>query len=112
MPELTSGPVGAVIPRMPKPQPPQSQVEQIANRLIASREALSLSAADLCRRSGIAPNTYSQWESANGRPSLDEAMKLCAALGYTLDWIYRGDPSGLPYQMASRLAGASSSRAG
>ena len=97
---------------MPKPKPPQSQVDQIAARLIASREALGLSQADLCRRAGIARNTYNQWETAKGPPRIDQAMKLCDALGYTLDWIYRGDPSGLPYQMASSLAGASSSRAG
>lgn len=26
-------------------------------------------------------------------------MKLCDEYSLTLDWIYRGDPSGLPYRM-------------
>lgn len=89
---------------MARKPPPQSQVQGIAARLRASREALGLTAAELCRMAGVAPNTYSQWENAKGRPQLDEAIRLCRALGYTLDWIYLGDKSGLPYALASKLA--------
>ena len=89
---------------MPRRNLAPSQVERIAANLKAAREALDLSPAELCRRTGIQPNTYSQWEGAKGRPSLDEALRLCAGLGYTLDWIYRGDPSGLPARIASRLS--------
>lgn len=82
---------------------PKSQIQEIAGRLLAAREAVGISSAELCRRTGINPNTYSQWETAKGRPSLDEAIKLCRALGYTLDWIYLGNPSGLPLSIASKL---------
>ena len=89
--------------RMVESRVPRSQIEEIAARLLAAREALGIGPAELCRRTGISPNTYSQWESAKGRPSLDEAMKLCRVLGYTLDWIYLGNPSGLPDRIASSL---------
>ena len=79
------------------------QLAQIAHRLRASQEALGLKSAEVCRMTGIKPNTYSQWLGAKGRPQLDEAMRLCDTFGYTLDWIYFGDPSGLPMGLASKL---------
>lgn len=84
-----------------KPHP--SDIQAIAHRLAATREAIGITPAELCRKTGIAPNTYSQWESAKGRPSLDQAMKLCDVFGVTLDWIFRGNRQGLPFQLASDL---------
>jgi hypothetical protein len=102
-PELTSGPVCALLWGMGKQTAEKRQLEAIAERLRASQAALGLKAAEICRLTGIRPNTYSQWLGAKGRPRLDEAMLLCDHLGYTLDWIYFGDPSGLPYALASEL---------
>ena len=84
--------------------PPQSEVDQIAYRLTISREALGLKPADLCRRAKIQPNAYSQYENGKGRPSLDAARALRRTFGYTLDWIYEGDPSGLPHSLAAKIA--------
>ena len=84
--------------------PPQSEVDQIAVRLRLSREALGIKPAELCRITGIKPNTYSQWEAAKGRPRLDEARLLRRHFGITLDWIYEGDPSGLPHSLTSKMA--------
>ena len=78
-------------------------VAAIAARLQATRAALDLNQRKLCELSGIAPNTYNQWEKGRGRPDLDGAIALCDALGLTLDWIYRGDPSGLPQRIALKL---------
>lgn len=89
---------------MAKSTPPQSEVDQIAARLKIGRTALGLSPADLCRLTKIRPNTYSQWENAKGRPRLDEAKLLRKHLGYTLDWIYEGDSSGLPHKLAAKIA--------
>lgn len=82
--------------------PHPSSNAEISRRLVATREALGIGQAELCRRTGIRTNTYNQWEGGF-RPGLDGALALCAALGYTLDWIYRGDPSGLPERLATRL---------
>lgn len=78
-------------------------IDAIAARLEATRRVLDLSQTQLCLRAGLATNTYNQWERGKGRPQLDEAMKLCDTFGLTLDWIYRGDPSGLPYSIASEI---------
>lgn len=83
---------------------PDSAVAAIARRLETTRNALGLSQAQLCRHAGIAANTYSQYESGNGRPSLDYAMRLCQTFGLTLDWIYFGNAAGLPDDLAARIA--------
>ena len=84
-------------------KPPDASVDAIAHRLRVTREALGLTQTELCRRTGIATNTYNQWEMGRGRPDLDQAMKLCNAFRYTLDWIYRGDSAGLPGNLALKL---------
>lgn len=90
-------------PGMGKREISKRQIKEIAARLIRTRIALDLKPADLCRLTEIKPNTYSQWENERGRPQLDEAIRLCEILGYTLDWIYLGDPRGLPFGLASKL---------
>lgn len=81
-----------------------SSVEIIAARLKQTRLALGFAVqAEYCTKAGVEPPTYNQWETGKGRPSLDGAMKLCQAYNLTLDWIYYGDPRGLPYDVASRV---------
>jgi DNA-binding XRE family transcriptional regulator len=46
---------------------------------------------------GIAPTAHNHYEQAKRRPSIDHAIKLCEQYHLTLDWIYRGDLSGLRY---------------
>lgn len=92
---------------MGKKKAEQRQIDAIAARLRAGQTALGLSQAEICRQAGLAPNTYSQWINAKGRPQLDAALQLCDAFGYTLDWIYQGDPSGLPLRLTNALAGLS-----
>ena len=83
---------------------PPGSVLAIAARLVQTRKALKLKQTQLCKLAGIATNTYNQWEKAVQRPDIDEASKLCAKLGYTLDWIYRDDASGLSSDLRAKLA--------
>ena len=80
-----------------------TSIAQIAFRLRSTREALELTPTELCKQVGIRTNTWSQWENGKGRPELDKGLLLCDKLGVTLDWIYRGDPGGLPVRIASKL---------
>lgn len=76
----------------------------IGARLVVTREALGYSSqTDFADKAGLAQNTYNQYETGAKRPSLDFAIKLCRAYGITLDWIYMGDPSGLPYKLADAI---------
>ena len=83
--------------------PSKTRVKAIALRLRQGRAALGLSQVELCRRAGIATNTYNQWEREHGAPDVWEAIKLVRAFGYTLDWIFEGNPAGLPHSIASKL---------
>lgn len=83
-----------------------TSLEAIARRLERTRTALGLSQSEFADKAGIARNTYNQWEKGKGRPQLDGAIALCHAYHLTLDWIYFGEVSGLPYQIASRLVNA------
>jgi ribosome-binding protein aMBF1 (putative translation factor) len=98
----TSGiePRGRVAHNWPMPLTNSS----IAKRLQLTREALEVSAAELCRRIGCKPNRWSQYEGGERRITLEIADKICEAYGVTLDWIYRGDPSALPSKLHQKLS--------
>ena len=71
----------------------------IGNRLVLTREVMGLAAKDFAAAADIAPSTYSNYEIGLKRPSVDNALGLCEQHELTLDWIYRGDPDGLPMDL-------------
>jgi transcriptional regulator with XRE-family HTH domain len=79
---------------------------EIGERLKATRKALGFNATVFSRSAGIAQNAYSQYESGVRRLTLVQALKLCNKHGLTLDWLYRGDLSGLPQQLVLKLSPA------
>jgi transcriptional regulator with XRE-family HTH domain len=86
--------------------PPMSTSEtDIKKRLDATREALGLSAAEMSRRLKIGQNAWSQYVNPKEKRkvTLAVANKLCDEFRVTLDWIYRGDPSGLPERLIKAL---------
>lgn len=62
-----------------------------AERLREVRTAAKLTQADLSKKAGVTAATISAYESADGskgkNPSLDNALKLAAALNVSLDWL-------------------------
>jgi transcriptional regulator with XRE-family HTH domain len=87
-----------------KHNPRPRSLNAIAARLRATREAFDLGQNEFARRAGIASNTYNQYEQAKNLPRLDFANQICDTYGVTLDWIYRGDPSGLPVRIANLIS--------
>ena len=83
-----------------------TSIDEIARRLERTRLALGLSQSEFAEKAGLARNTYNQWEKGKGRPQLDGAIALCSVYNLTLDWIYFGDKSGLPYALAQQLTSA------
>jgi transcriptional regulator with XRE-family HTH domain len=75
----------------------------IGERLELVRLARELQAKDVCRQINVRPNTYSQWASGASRPRLDDAIRFCEHFGATLDWLFRGDISGLPHNLAQQI---------
>lgn len=76
---------------------------EIGARLVRTREALGYNQSDFATHAGIGKSTLNQWESGTQRPSLDEAAKLCDRYGLTLEWIYRGNPFGVPHEIAIKI---------
>ena len=77
--------------------------EQIARRLMATRNVLNLSQAELCRATGIKQSTYNQYEKAVNVIQKRSAFRICDTFGLTLDWIYLGDPRWLPHHIVQKL---------
>ncbi|AWB21214.1 XRE family transcriptional regulator [Methylobacterium currus] len=77
--------------------------EAIGARLKLVREALELSQAEICRRAGIATNTWNNYEKGKNRISLDEALKVANATGIPLDYIYRGIDAFLPVHVGDGI---------
>lgn len=81
---------------------PTSKV--LAKRLVMTREALGVTAAQICRAIDCKPNRWSQYETGERPITLAISIRFCEAYGLTLDWIYRGDPSGLPVRLHQKLS--------
>ena len=77
--------------------------KSLANRLKLTREALEISAADLCKRIDVKQNRWSQYESGERRITTTVAIRMCDEFGLSLDWIYRGDPSSLPHSLRLKM---------
>ena len=83
----------------------------IAERLRITREALGFTQLEFASRAGIAGNTYNQYEKGKKLPSIRYAIQLCEAHNLSLDWIFRDDPSNLPYRLADAIKAIRATRA-
>lgn len=72
----------------------------VGRRLARVRRAMGVDQKEFGRRAGLSPVRYSQYERGARRLTIEAALTLCHVYALTLDYLYRGDPSGLPYKMA------------
>lgn len=75
----------------------------VARRLAAARRALGLDQDEFGRGGGLSQPRYNQYETGRRLLTLPAAVALCDRYNLTLDYLYRGDPSGLPYRLADKL---------
>jgi transcriptional regulator with XRE-family HTH domain len=80
-----------------------SSTKNVAARLTLTREALGLSQAEICRRSGIAKSAWNNAETADNRLSLNDAIKLWEAFEIDLRWTFLGKIGGLPHDLAKKV---------
>lgn len=89
---------------MKKPSlPTKASRAATALRVKITREALGLKPVDICRATGITASQYSNYESGVSRPNIEDAIRYSEVLGISLDWLYKGDPSKLPLDIANRV---------
>lgn len=78
-------------------------LKSLAARLKLTREALELTAAELCRQIDCKPNRWSQYEAGERKITLEVANALCDEFGLSLDWIYRANPAQLPHSLRVKM---------
>ena len=89
-----------------------TSMEAIGRRLSLTRQVFGMAQNEFCRRAKIAANTYNQYEKGERRPSVENAIALCETYDLTLDWIFRGDPSGLRLNTADAIKALKEARNG
>lgn len=62
-----------------------------------------MSQAEIARLSGVGRQAWNNAETGDNRLGLDNAMKICVRTGVSLDYIYFGNPSGLPHALAVEI---------
>lgn len=83
-------------------------LEIIGNRLKAARIALGLSQKELYETLGVKAAAWSHWEGGKRMPDPVVMFELYKRHGITLEWIYGGDPKGLPFGVAQIVLKAAS----
>ena len=78
--------------------------QQIAQRLRWTRRALGYSQALMADLVGLAgANGWNNYEKAVNRIPVDTAAKVCIVAGCDMDWIYRGELSGIDERLLTKL---------
>lgn len=105
-PAADSENIGPAMARDPNPE----SVEACGRRLEATRIALGLSQAEICRQTGITPQAWNNAETGDNRLAIENAYKICRRYGLTTDWLYRGDIRQIPAELAKKIAQAEAER--
>ena len=77
--------------------------QDVARRLAAARKALGLDQDEFGAGGSLSQPRYNQYETGRRLLTLAAAIALCDRYNLTLDYLYRGDPSGLPYRLADKI---------
>lgn len=84
---------------------PPVMLADVAARLKLVRRVYGVhSQRELAAMLGIKPSRFGQYEAALHLIPVPMAIRLCDMFGVTLDWIYRGDVSGLTAAVRADLA--------
>lgn len=75
----------------------------IGERVTLLREITALTQGQFAKQIGVSQGTVSAFEKGSRPPGLKAGHKICDAFGVTLDYIYRGDTSGLPMRLLTEI---------
>lgn len=85
--------------------PDPTSREQIAFRLRITRQAMGYTQYQMGEFAGASSpsTTWQNYEGGIRRISIDQALALCAAVGLSTDWIYRGVIESLPGNLIEKI---------
>jgi transcriptional regulator with XRE-family HTH domain len=95
-------PLPPMAAKQAKPSPATNR-DSVAYRLRITRLASGMTQAQFCRLTGIGQQAWNNYESGYRPLTIQPALRLCNALGVTLDWLYRGISAGLPFRLAADI---------
>jgi len=84
------------------------ELVQIGTRLKAARLALGLSQREIYEVIGVKAATWNHWESGKRMPDPMAMAEFYRLYGVTMEWIYAGDPKGLPFGIVQSVLKAAS----
>lgn len=77
--------------------------KEVGERLAATRSALGLSQEALATICGVTRSTVGNYEQGTRLPDVAAMARFSRRYKVPLDWIYLGEPSGLPFELAKKL---------
>jgi DNA-binding XRE family transcriptional regulator len=92
----------ARVGRMRKVREPE-WLRQVGARLRLTRMALGIRQVDIARKFDCSTASWNHYETGKRPLDIDLAVQLCDEYGLTLDWLYRGDNSGLKKGLVDRI---------
>jgi len=66
------------------------------DRIVAARQAMGLSEAQLARRMGIKAQTLRNWEDDRAEPRANKLQMLAGMLNVSIIWLMSGEGPGVP----------------
>lgn len=78
--------------------------QAIGLRIELLHNALGMNQSTFASATGVRQTTLSNYKKGTNRLSLDEAFKIVTFARVTLDWLYFGDPSGMPMDLWQRIS--------
>lgn len=84
-------------------KPDSAMQKAMGARLRAVREVLDLTQEALAEVAGVGLTTVSGWEGGRNKIDLVKLARLADFLGFTTDWVARGDYGGLRFDVAQKL---------
>lgn len=78
-------------------------VQHVGVRLRQLIDALDISYVQAAHEMGVTKSQLGNWMRGDSYPAPYQLYLFCRRRGLTFDWVYLGDPAGLPYQVATRL---------
>lgn len=75
----------------------------VGERLAKTTAALQLLDGEMAKRAGVTKSAWSNYIHGIRPLDLDAAIRLCERTKITLDWIYRGDLSGVARELADKI---------
>ncbi|MEM8871483.1 MAG: helix-turn-helix transcriptional regulator [Pseudomonadota bacterium] len=65
------------------------------DRIVAARDAMGMTSAQLARRLGIRPQTLTSWEHDRSEPRANKLQMLAGVLNVSMIWLMSGDGPGV-----------------